>query len=270
MAQFRVWEGEFMLDKHTQNKDHEILNQLKEFIDFYDGLSFTVMHFIPLGTKALFNFDTYIYEAMKGTLESILVLIENGRVNDAYALLRKFYDISLINVYVNLYLKREFEIDKFVVVKIQNWLSGKEKIPEYKEIRQYISTSLLKPIQKELSKLPYESIRNRCNDHMHYNFFSHLMMNTHVVDIKRSEKLDQFLKDIRYVILLNLSYIFYLNPHYMTSGDIFDYHDSGLIPPDNLQYEVAPFIQNIFDSLIRVEAPLIAKLVKSNCSMNLN
>ena len=160
-----------MQGEQIQKESHEILNQLQSFIDFYGSLSFTVMHFIPLGTKALFNFDTYIYEAMKGTLESILVLIENGRVNDAYALLRKFYDISLINVYVNLYLKREFAIDKFIVVKIQNWLSGKEKIPEYKEIRQYISTSLLRPIQKELAKLPYEAIRNRCNDHMHYNFF---------------------------------------------------------------------------------------------------
>ena len=259
-----------MQGEQIQKESHEILNQLQSFIDFYGSLSFTVMHFIPLGTKALFNFDTYIYEAMKGTLESILVLIENGRVNDAYALLRKFYDISLINVYVNLYLKREFEIDKFVVVKIQNWLSGKEKIPEYKEIRQYISTSLLRPIQKELAKLPYEAIRNRCNDHMHYNFFSHLLMNTHVVDIERNEKLDQFLKDIRHVVLLNLSYILYLNPHYMTSGDIFDYHDSGIIPPDNLQYEVAPCVQNMFDSLIKVEVPLIAKLIKNNCSMNLN
>ncbi|NNG80790.1 hypothetical protein [Acinetobacter sp. ANC 5378] len=98
----------------------------------------------------------------------------------------------------------------------------------------------------------------------------YLMMNTHVVDKKRNEKLDQFLRDIRYVVLLNLSYILYLNPHYMTSGDIFDYHDSGIKPPDNLQYEVAPFIQNIFDSLIKVEAPLIAKLIKSNSSMKLN
>ena len=96
------------------------------------------------------------------------------------------------------------------------------------------------------------------------------MMNTHVVYIKKNEKLDQFLKDIRYVILLNLSYILYLNPHYMTSGDIFDYHDSGIIPPDNLQYEVAPCVRNMFDRLIKVEVPLIAKLIKNNCSMNLN
>ena len=83
------------------------------------------------------------------------------------------------------------------------------------------------------------------------------------------KKLDQFLLDIRYVILLNLSYIFYLNPHYMTSSDYFDYLDCGEKPPDEMQYEVAPFIQGIFDDLIKVEAPLIAELIKNNCAMKL-
>lgn len=258
-----------MITSEDSEPAHEIILQLRNFIDFYDCLSMSVMCFMPLGTKALFNFDTYVYEAMKGSLESILVLIENGRVNDAYALLRKFFDIALINVYVNLYLKKEFNLDNFIVERIQNWLSGKEKIPEYKDIRQYISASSLHPIQRELSKFPYKVIRERCNDHMHYNFFSHLMMNTKVVDKDKIKKLDQFLLDIRYVILLNLSYIFYLNPHYMTSSDYFDYLDCGEKPPDEMQYEVAPFIQGIFDDLIKVEAPLIAELIKNNCAMKL-
>ena len=155
-----------MITSEDSEPAHEIILQLRNFIDFYDCLSMSVMCFMPLGTKALFNFDTYVYEAMKGSLESILVLIENGRVNDAYALLRKFFDIALINVYVNLYLKKEFNLDNFIVERIQNWLSGKEKIPEYKDIRQYISASSLHPIQRELSKFPYKVIRERCNDHM--------------------------------------------------------------------------------------------------------
>ena len=146
MAMFRVGKGVIYAGGADSKGKSWNSKSVTKFYWFLWKFIFYSNAFIPLGTKALFNFDTYIYEAMKGTLESILVLIENGRVNDAYALLRKFYDISLINVYVNLYLKREFEIDKFVVVKIQNWLSGKEKIPEYKEIRQYISTSLLRPI----------------------------------------------------------------------------------------------------------------------------
>lgn len=251
------------------NESHKITDQLKEYIEFYEMLSMSIMRFIPLGTKALLNFDTYVYEAMKGTLESILVLIENGRINDAYALLRKFFDISLINVYVNLYLKREWNLDKFIVEKVQNWLSGKEKIPEYKEIREYIASSSLKVIQKELSKFPYKVIRERCNDHMHYNFFGHLLMNTKVIDKDRNIKLDQLSQDIRYVVLLNLSYIFFLNPHYMSSANYLDYLDLGERPPEGLQYEVAPFIQTIFETLIRAEAPSIAELIKNNSEMKL-
>ena len=251
-------------------KLHSIHHDLNEFIEFYDGLSFTVMNFLPLGTKALFNFDTYIYEAMKGTLESILVLVQNGRINDAYALLRKFFDISLINVYVNLYLKREYTVDKFVVEKVQNWLSGQEKIPEYKVIRSYIASSELKYIQKELSKFPYREIRERCNDHMHYNFFNNLMMNTHVFGSEKNKKLDLFSKDIRYVVLLNISYIFYLNPHYMSSGDIFDYLDSYSDIPEEMQYQVAPYIQNIFKILIDKEAVSIGQMIRKNTNMRLD
>ena len=49
-----------MIEKRSQNDSHEILEQLQEYLDFYDSLSFTVMNFLPLGTKTLFNFDTYI------------------------------------------------------------------------------------------------------------------------------------------------------------------------------------------------------------------
>ena len=246
-----------------------IKEQVNQFINFYNSLSFSVMGFIPLGTRGVLNFDTYTYEAMKGTLESILILVENRRVNDAYSLLRKFFDISLINVYVNLYLKKEFSVDQFVVTKIQNWLSGEEKIPEYREIRVYISKSELKVIQKELSKLPYDKIRQRCNDHVHYNLFKHVLMNTHVYDEKEDEILKQLLTDIRQVISLHLSYIFYLNPHYMACSDIIDYMEMGMALPEGYENEVAPYIQDIFESLIDIEAPSIKEIIKKNCSMKL-
>lgn len=255
------------------NKSEElrpIYKNINEFIEFYDGLSLTVMNFIPIGTRTLYHFDAYIYEAMKGTLESISVLIQNERINDAYALLRKFFDISLINVYVNLYLKREYSIDNLVVDKIQNWLSGKEKIPEYKEIRQYIATSELQHIQVLLAQFPYGDIRERCKDHMHYNFFNNLMMNTKVFDQDKNNKLDLFLEDMRYVILLNLSYIFYLNPHYMTSSDVFDYLDCSLEIPVDMQYHVAPYIKNIFENLIDKEAKEIGRMIRENTDMQID
>ena len=43
-------------------------------------------------------------------------------MNDAYTLLRKYYDAAIINIYTNLYLEDNFSIENFVVDKIENWL----------------------------------------------------------------------------------------------------------------------------------------------------
>lgn len=57
------------------------------------------------------------------------------------ALLRKYYDSAVINVYSNLYLKDHFSIETFIVEKINNWLQGREQIPEYRVMSQYIRAS---------------------------------------------------------------------------------------------------------------------------------
>lgn len=101
----------------------------------------SVFSFASMGTKAFCNIDTYVYSSMQGTVESIKTILLAGRINDAYALLRKYHDSAVINVYSNLYLRNNFSIENFVVEKIHNWLQGKEKLPEYRIMSQYIKTS---------------------------------------------------------------------------------------------------------------------------------
>jgi hypothetical protein len=98
--------------------DHNVFRQLSEFIDFYDSLSYTTIGFISQGTEAIVNLDTYVFSSVKGTLESINEILLNGRINDSYALLRKYYDSTIINVYTNLYLSDNFNLDNFIVEKI--------------------------------------------------------------------------------------------------------------------------------------------------------
>jgi hypothetical protein len=126
-----------------------------------------------MGTKAICSIDTYVYSSIQGTVESITAILLAGRINDAYALLRKYYDSAVINVYSNLYLRDNFSIDNFVVEKIHNWLQGKEKLPEYRVMSQYIKVSdTLRPINELLGVDDrYKRLRTRCNDHTHYNFF---------------------------------------------------------------------------------------------------
>jgi hypothetical protein len=88
---------------------------------------YPILSFVSMGTKAI-NFDTYLYSSVQGTLESITAILRSGRINDAYALLRKYHDSALINIYASLYLRDHFSIDNFVVEQIDNWLQARRNL----------------------------------------------------------------------------------------------------------------------------------------------
>lgn len=243
-------------DKEYQN--HQVFTELDLYTEFYEKLSMSVFPFPTMGTNAIVNIDTYVYSSMQGTLESIKTILLAGRINDSYALLRKFYDSIMINIYSNVYLKDNFSIESFVVEKINKWLTGKEPLPEYRIISQYIRQSArLSPINDLLySDEKYKSLRERCNDHTHYNLFEHLMLNDNEVYIKnRANWLEQFRQDVQGIFTLHLGYLFFLNPHYMQSDDYISSLDFGLAPEEGAQYWVAPFVQNIFNQIMHPVCP---------------
>ena len=253
--------------------EHYVFKQLEEYTDFYKSLSFSVINWISKGTKALLNLDTYTFYSIQGTINSIKDILIKGRINDSYALLRKYYDSTIINIYSNLFLSDHFSIDNFIVEQIDNWISGKESIPEYRVILKYIKdSSKLKPINDLLNKDDrYKKIRDRCNDNMHYNFYYNLLLNDNeIYNPNRIKYLDIFSKDIESLFIQHFTYLFYLNDHYMMSSDYIDSLDFGLTPEENSQYWVAPFIQEIFDSVIKINRSDIADEIKKHSQMKLN
>jgi len=128
--------------------NHSIFEQLQSYCDFYDSLALSIMSWHSKGTKAILNLDTYTYSSIKGTIESIRDILRKGRINDAFALLRKYYDSTMINVYTNLFLEDNYGIDNFIVTQIDNWREGTEKIPQYRTMSNYIKDSQkLAPIE---------------------------------------------------------------------------------------------------------------------------
>jgi hypothetical protein len=263
------------LPKHNLEKEyleHPVFGQLKELLDFYESLSNTTMGFVSQGTKAILNLDTYVFTSISGTLGSIHEILYNGRLNDSYALLRKYFDSTIINIYTNLYLNDNFSLNNFIVDHIDNWRSGKEKIPAYRVISKYIKdSSKLKPITDLLQKDKlYKEIRERCNDHTHYNFYYNLLLNDNQIRLDgRIESINCFQKDLLAIFIQHFSYLFYLNDHYMMSSDYVDYLDMGMIPEHDSQYWVAPFIQEVFDKYIKVYRPDIANELKAKTAMKL-
>ncbi len=251
-------------------KEHHVFKQLSEYADFYKSLAFSIFGFITQGTNAICNIDSYVYSSIQGTLESIKDILIKGRINDSYALLRKYYDSTIINVYSNLYLNEEFSLENFVVKKIDNWLKGKDSLPEYRVMAQHIRSS------KKLSKITelldkdktYKEIRNRCNDHTHYNFYQTVLLNDNEIYLEnRLDSLNTFSKDLESIFVLHFSYLFYLNDHYMASSDYVDSLDCGLTPEEGSQYFVAPFVQKMFDSVIKKNRMDLAEEIKSKTSM---
>lgn len=269
-----------MLQNHSIEKtlgkeytEHKIFEELKKYSDFYDSLSFAIMNWTSMGTKAVLNLDTYTYSSIKGTIDSIREILSNGRINDAYALLRKYFDSTFINIYTNIYLQDNFSINNFIVEKIDNWRNGTESIPEFRIISQYIKeSSKLKPISVLLKKDDrYKKIRNRCNDNTHYNFYHNLLLNDNAIqNPHRIKHLDVFSFDIESLFIQHFAYVFYLNDHYFMSSDYIDSLDLGLPPEENSQYWVTPFTQKIFDETIKLKRPDIAKEIKKNTQMELN
>jgi hypothetical protein len=252
--------------------EHPLFEQLEKYLDFYDSMSFSIMGFLSQGTQGIINHDTYAYSSIMGTIDSIKCVLEKGRINDAYALLRKYFDSTLINIYVNLYLEANFNIDNLVVAQIQEWIDGKKEIPRYRVISKYIKDSnRLEPINKLLnSDDRYVKIRDRCNDNTHYNFYRNFLLNDNkIYNPNRIKYLNVFSKDIENIFIQHFAYIFYLNDHYMMSSDYVDSLDLGLTPEDGSQYWVAPFIKEIFYEIVNVKRPDIAREIADKSSMEL-
>ena len=250
--------------------EHNVFKRLELYISFYELLSFSIMHWITTGTTAMINIDTYAYSSIQGTLESIKMTLAKGRINDSYALLRKYYDVTIINIYTNLYLETQHSFDNFIVEDIDKWVKGTKSIPTFKVMSNFIKneksvSDFTKMVYKDGR---YEAIRRRCNENMHYNSYAHLLLNDNEIHrLDRISNLDTFLKDLDDLFIQHFMFIFSIKGHYMMSSDYTDYRDMGMEPPDDSQYWVSPFIQKVFDEVVKKNRKDLAELLKQNTEM---
>ncbi|BAX60027.1 hypothetical protein [Burkholderia stabilis] len=254
---------------------HVVFDELKRYTQFYESLADGVFQFVSVGTTAICNIDTYVYSAIAGTIASVGMVLRDGRINDAYSLLRKYYDSAVINVYSNLYLKEHYEKSDFtaktlLAEQINGWLHGRVKLPEYRVMSNYIrSSERFRAINSLLyADDTYKKIRDRCNDNTHYNFFENVMLNNREVYIRnRGTALEQIRLDAIAIFVLHFSYVVSVNDHYVMSSDYMDHMECGLTPPDGCEHWVAPYAQEAFDSILRVHRLDLAEAILQNSAM---
>ena len=261
-----------MMVSDEEYQKHTVFADLKRYAGFYESLADSVFCFCKVGTRGICNIDSYVFSSIQGTLESIHAILRDGRINDAYALLRKYYDSAIINIYTGLYLEDHVSIENFIVTKIDRWVRGKEQLPVFRIMSQYIrDSSRVTPITGLLfADARYKLLRERCNEHTHYNFYRNVLLNDKAILLEgRRQALEDFSNDLRDVIILHLACMFFANGHYMMSSDHLDYLECGMTPEPDSQYWVAPFVQEIFDQTIKKSRPDIAAMIKQHSSMHL-
>ena len=116
-------------------------------------------------------------------MDSIRAVLIEGRINDAYALVRKYHDGIIVGIYINVYLAENFSQDNYIVEKIQNWVNNKEKLPSSEKMLKVIRNH--KPLQ-ELEKLfdwdgLYYRIRRLSNGNTHYNKLYYMWLNNNMI-----------------------------------------------------------------------------------------
>ena len=120
---------------------HSVLMTLDRYAGFYQLLSDSVMQFLSSGTGAAINIQSYLCQSIGGTLNSVRVVVSEGRINDGYALVRKYFDLVMLSVYLDLYLNDRHDEGAIAVEQVKNWLRGKKALPDYKSMKTYVAGS---------------------------------------------------------------------------------------------------------------------------------
>lgn len=241
------------------------------YAEFYDSLSFSVMSFVPVGTRSIVSLDTFLLSSMASTLKSMAALVTMGSVNDAYALARKLYDAALVGTYINLYLSKHAEAGQPPLAHIDGWITGKATLPRTAFIAKYVADALeLTPVRPCLNEIDYAGIRARCNDHTHHNFLSHLLLNDGRVYFKeRGSWIEQLASDTLDIVALHLAYTFCLSGHYMMSSDYVDALEVGMTPEYGSEDWVAPPVQAFLTDHVEPRCPGLIAVLRAETGMAL-
>lgn len=248
-----------------------IFDEIKIIQDFYGALSFgniqCVEHAAILSKSMVFSTSTYIYGSIEGTMESISVLLHNGRCNDAFALVRKYCDAIILDIYKNILTRQNYDevynnlsLESIKNSKIRRWIDAESSLFEQKEI-----LSVYKTISKEFPELSslfklsdkstlYHKLRDICNDNMHYNYLYNMMANDAGMIKARKDLRDPILKSIsqaiRLFFIIHFTFIYVGNTTALMSSDYMDHLECGIQPPEGSERWVSYIVKLAFDSII--------------------
>lgn len=253
-------------------QNHQVFELIEHIWDFYEGISDTSFSFLPNGTSGFGNYATYVYMSIYSTLDSIKTLLKAGHITDAFVLTRKYLDIVLVNIYLDVVREDQFDwMENFVVKDVDEWLKGSHWIPKTERILSIIkeskSTKDLYPFFKWDTTMKKD--RDFLDKHVHASSYKSILMNCQ--DIRNTNRERQLMNAyclLKRIMVLHLAFTFFMNGPYMMASDYMDYRDLDMTPPEGSESWLAPYAQKAFDEFIK-PFPKLAEFIKERSCMDI-
>lgn len=253
--------------------NHKIFDLLSDLESFYEFLSVkccdSANGYVITDT---YSIDTSIYSAIQGSIESIRILVYTGRLNDAFALLRKYYDATISDVFVSILIKEDEnkiceQEESFKEIwassTARSWRFGEKHLIDLpdkknKDKKTYLDViASLKELDSVLYYICFEKDKDKkkdvCNDNVHYNSWDTFVLNdNNLIDKhKKLEALNDLYDTVISRFCFHFAYIYKSHPVYFSSNDYVDALENGVAPELDSQYRVAPIVQDMFDKYIK-------------------
>jgi len=262
--------------KTFSNEIDYLVNFFKSFSNLISYNGIIIMFFT---NEQHFLFNTTLIESSSQTLRSIKQCCLIGSFSDANTLVRKLRDDLIQYIYILTIIKERnhriheslTEDEKAVSAWFSNSVSeSKPSIRLKLDFINYMKTLEKNPkikyiLEKYNLQNYWEVLRNRLNDYVHNNgikFSMHNSIETYNKDLKTHLKnintRTDFISSFFVIILLMV------NPSLIMSTEYVDYMDSGLPPPQDCQYDIAPFVQDFINSKINKIHPELKDYLKDN------
>lgn len=253
-------------------QNHHVFDEIEYMRGFYDSVSFSCFNYIPTGTHGIVNYATYVYLALRGTLESIGLTLKNGLITDAFALLRKYYDDVLAEIYIDITRKDKYDWEKsFIVEDVDKWLRDTLWMPSMKGMKKALKES---PSTKDLYPFfGWDSYlkKNRAilDAYVHGSRYRGMLLNCPTIALGyRKKHLDGVSTVLKQVFTLHLAFIFYLNSEYLMSSYYMDCLDCGETPPEGCETWISNYAQEAFDKYI-MPNPKLAEFIREHCCLDI-
>lgn len=251
---------------------HEVFGLIDRMKDYYEGLSDTSFSFIPNGTMTIGNYAARIYMSIHSTLESIKMLLKEGHISDAFVLIRKLFDLVLVEIYLNVVREEKFDWKENRVVKdVDEWLKSQHWIPKTEKILTVLKES--KSTKELYPWFGWDSYlkKNRrfLDNHVHADSYYSILLNCPDIYLQDREKqLKNASVILNQIMMVHIAFMFYMNGPYMMASDYTDCLDIGMTPPKGCESWLAPYAQKAFDEFLKPHMKLAAFL-KEQCCMNI-